>query len=61
MSEYDLAGSDLMAIRDKLKAGGTPLSFWVPTHDPFALTSQGIYDSVKKNLNSWINGAYRRS
>lgn len=44
-------------IRD---VNGSTLANSVPMFDPAGYTSQAIYDSIKRNLSSWITRAVRR-
>jgi len=55
----DYAGADPFAAVP-LKGGGT-IADYVTLHDPAGATSQDIFASIRDNIESWVDGAFRRS
>ncbi|TCN28164.1 TIR-like protein DUF1863 [Kribbella orskensis] len=43
-----------------LQGGGTVGSY-VTLHDPVGSNSQAVYASIKNNIGSWVDNAYKRS
>jgi hypothetical protein len=40
-------------------AGQKPLSNWAKTYDPGGSDSKGVYDTIKNNIESWVEEAIR--
>ena len=57
--ETDTAGASPFA-GVKLPTGKT-VGDYVPLHTPSSSGSQGVYDDIKKNLTTWVDGAYKRT
>jgi hypothetical protein len=55
----DVAGANPFK-KVTLQGGGTVGDF-VPLITPAGTTSQAVYSDIKKNLTSWVDGAYKRS
>ncbi|MCL2467864.1 MAG: TIR domain-containing protein [Micrococcales bacterium] len=41
-------------------ADGNTVADWVPLHTPTGADSQAVYDSIKTNIESWVDGAFAR-
>lgn len=39
---------------------GRTIAGYVPLHVPAGNTTKGVYSSIENNIESWIDGAYRR-
>jgi hypothetical protein len=39
---------------------GDTLDRWVPLYNPSGSDSKAVYDTISKNIGSWINSAYKR-
>lgn len=47
-------------LKVNLKGGGS-VADYVPLHTPSGTGSQAVFASITKNLNGWVEGAYKRS
>lgn len=56
----DIAGPDPFADI-KLNDGSGTLADYITLHNPTGSTSKDVYASIAANLESWVDGAYRRS
>lgn len=55
----DILGADPFS-QVTLKGGGTVADF-VTLHNPSGWDSKSVHASIRNNLESWVDGAYRRS
>lgn len=55
----DSAGADPFA-KVALKGGGT-VADYVTLHDPAGTDSKGVYATIAENIESWVDGAYKRT